>query len=144
MTEYSKSLGCGSYCNLKYIIIKLGHCLYIYNFSCDSILLCVGANGQNYSVTIEVHPNLANYTVGNTVTLECVVDPVITDTSITPMYSWQCDTGCFADGMTTPTLTQRLTDMDSGGIECSVTIDGDVYLSDNMFDLQVSQGIKCM
>ena len=32
--------------------------------------------------------------------------------------------------------------MDSGVIECSVTIDGDEYMSDNVFDLQVSQGIK--
>ena len=104
---------------------------------------CVGANGQeDYNVTIEVNPNLTNYTVGSTVTLECVVDPVITDTSITPVYSWQCDTGCFADGMTTPTITQQLTDMDSGVIECSVTIDGDVYMSNITFDLQVSQGIK--
>ena len=84
---------------------------------------------------------MASYTVGNTVTLECVVDPVITDTSITPMYSWQCDTGCFADGMTTPTITRQLTDMDSGVIECSVTIDGDEYMSD-IFNLQVPQGIK--
>ena len=71
-----------------------------------------------------------------------MTNPVITGTGITPMYSWQCDTGCFADGMTTPTITQQLTDMDSGLIDCSVTIDGDVYMSDNMFDLQVSQGIK--
>ena len=71
-----------------------------------------------------------------------MVDPVITNTSITPMYSWQCDTGCFADGMTTPTITQRLTDMDSGVIECSVTIDDDEYMSDIVFDLQVTKGIK--
>ena len=71
-----------------------------------------------------------------------MVDPVITNTSITPMYSWQCDTGCFADGMTTPTITQRLTDMDSGVIECSVTIDDDEYMSDIIFDLQVTKGIK--
>ena len=71
-----------------------------------------------------------------------MVDPVITNTSITPMYSWQCDTSCFADGMTTPTITQQLTDMDSGLIDCSVTIDGDEYMSDITFDLQVSQGIK--
>ena len=84
---------------------------------------------------------MASYTVGSTVTLACVVDPVITSTRITPMYSWQCDTSCFADGMTTPTITRQLTDMDSGLIECSVTINGDEYMSD-MFDLQVSQGIK--
>ena len=103
---------------------------------------CVGANGQDYSVTIEVDPVLASYTVGSTLTLECVVDPVITDTSITPMYSWQCDTGCFADGMTTPTITRQLTDMDNGVINCSVTIDGVMYVSNITFDLQVSQGTK--
>ena len=102
----------------------------------------VGANGQNYSVTIEVDPDLASYTVGSSVTLECVVDPVITDTSITPMYLWQCDTGCFADGMTKPTIARHLTENDSGVINCSVTIDGDEYMSDIIFDLQVTEGIK--
>ena len=71
-----------------------------------------------------------------------MVDPVIIDTSITPTYSWQCDTSCFADGLITRNITRQLTDMDSGLIECSVTIDGDEYMSDNMFDLQVSQGIN--
>ena len=85
---------------------------------------------------------MASYTVGSTVTLECVVDPVIINTSITPMYSWQCDTGCFADGITTPTITQQLTGMDNGVINCSVTIDGVMYMSNITFDLQVSQGIK--
>ena len=83
---------------------------------------------------------MASYIVGSTVKLECVVDPAITNTSITPMYSWQCDTGCFADGMTTPTITQRLTDNDTGLINCSVTIDGDEYVSDIIFDLQVTEG----
>ena len=72
-------------------------------------------------------------------TLKCVVDPVI---SITPMYSWQCDTSCFADGMTTPTIIRCLTNNDSGVINCSVTIDGDEYMSDIIFDLQVTEGIK--
>ena len=85
---------------------------------------------------------MASYTVGRTVKLECVVDPVITNTSITPMYSWQCDTGCFADGMTTPTITLCLTKSDSGVINCSVTIDDDEYMSGNKFDLQVTEGIK--
>ena len=85
---------------------------------------------------------MASYTVGSTVTLECVVDPVITDTSITPVYSWQCDTGCFADGMTTQIITQQFTDTNSGVINCSVSIDDDEYMSNITFDLQVSQGIK--
>ena len=85
---------------------------------------------------------MAFYTVGSNVTLECVVDPVITNTNITPMYSWLCDTGCFADGMTTSTITQHLTDMDSGVIECSVNVDDDEYMSDILFDLQVTEGIK--
>ena len=123
----------------KYLNVDI---VYIFITSITTQFCCVGANGQNYSVTIEVDPDLASYTVGSNVTLECVTDPVITGTGITAMYIWQCDTGCFADGMTTPTITQQLTDMDSGLIDCSVTIDGDVYMSDNMFDLQVSQGIK--
>ena len=71
-----------------------------------------------------------------------MVDPVIINTSITQMYLWQCDTGCFADGMTTQTITQQLTDTDSGVINCSVFIDDDDYVSNITFDLQVSQGIK--
>ena len=85
---------------------------------------------------------MASYTAGSTVTLECVVDPVITGTGITPMYSWQCDTSCFANGTTTPMITRQLTDIDSGVINCSVTIDGIMYVSNITFDLQVSQGIK--
>ena len=87
---------------------------------------------------------MAFYTIGSTVELECVVDPVITNTSITPIYSWQCDTGCFADGMTTPIITQRLADNDSGVINCSVTIDDDEYMSDIFFYLQVTEGTNCM
>ena len=71
-----------------------------------------------------------------------MVDSTINDTSITATYSWQCNTGCFADGMTTPAISRYLTDMDSGMINCSVTIDGDEYMSDVMFDLQVTQGTK--
>ena len=85
---------------------------------------------------------MASYTVGSTVTLECVVDPVITNTCITPLYSWQCDISCFADGMTTPKITRCLTHNDSGVINCSVTIDGNEYISENIFDLQLTQGIK--
>ena len=85
---------------------------------------------------------MASYTVGSTVKLECVVDPVITNTSITPMYSWQCDTGCFANGMTTPTITLNLAKNDSGVINCSVTIDDDEYWSDIKFDLRITEGIK--
>ena len=85
---------------------------------------------------------MASYRVGSTLTLECVVDPVINDTNITPIYSWQCNTGCFADGTITPTITQQLTDMDSGVINCSVTIDGDEYMSNNIFYVQITEGIK--
>ena len=72
-------------------------------------------------------------------TLNCVVDPVF---SITPMYSWQCDTSCFADGITTATINRRITENDSGVINCSVTINGNEYMSDIIFDLQVTKGIK--
>ena len=82
------------------------------------------------------------YTIGNIVTLQCVVNSTINDTNITATYSWQCNTGCFADGMTTPAISRHLTDMDSGMIKCSVTIDGDEYISDMVFNLQVTQGTK--
>ena len=115
------------------------HILSVTSFATQ--FCAVGFKEQDYNVTIEVEPDLAFYTVGNTVVLACVVDPVITDTSITTMYSWQCDTGCFADGTTTSTITQRLTDTDSGVIDCSVNIGGDEYISDTIFDLQVTQGM---
>ena len=104
----------------------------------------VDVNEQDYNVTVEVNPDLDSYTVGSNVTLECVIDPVITNTSITLIYLWQCDTGCFANGTTTSTITRRLAHNDSGVIDCSVTIDGDEYISDDIFDLQLTQGTKCM
>ena len=85
---------------------------------------------------------MVSYTIGDIVTLECVVNSTINDTNITATYSWQCNTGCFADGMTTPAISRYLTDMDSGMINCSVTIDGDEYMSNVIFDLQVIQGTK--
>ena len=113
---------------------------YVHSLTFLATQFCaVGVSEKGYNVTIEVYPDLASYIVGSTVSLECVVDPVIAGT---PVYSWECDTGCFADGMTTPTITKCLTDNDSGVINCSVTIDDDEYISDILFDLQVTKGIK--
>ena len=70
------------------------------------------------------------------------VHPVITDTSITPIYSWQCDTSCFANGMTMPTITRQLTDTNSCMINCSVTFNGDEYMNDITFYMQITEGIK--
>ena len=58
------------------------------------------------------------------------------------MYSWQCDTGCFANGMTMQAITPQLTDTNSGVINCSVTIDGDEYMNDITFYLQITESIK--
>ena len=96
-------------------------------------------SGQDPSVTIMPAPNVEFYTVGNNLTLTCIVDPLPTDTSVTVTYSWECS-GCFADGMTTPTISRILTDMDNSTIDCSVDIDGNVTMADMMFDLEVTQG----
>ena len=96
-------------------------------------------SGQDPSVTIMANPDVEFYTVGNNLTLMCIADPLPTDTSISITYLWQCS-GCFANGMTTPTISRILTDMDNSTIDCSVDIDGNVTMADMMFDLQVTQG----
>ena len=71
-----------------------------------------------------------------------MVESTICNANITATYLWECDTGCFVDGITAPAIGRHLTDMDSGMINCSVVIDGDEYMSDVMFNLQVTQGTK--
>ena len=97
-------------------------------------------SGQDPSVTIEPDPDMDFYTVGDNLTLTCTVDPLPTDTNIIVTYLWHCSS-CFANGMTTPTISRILTDMDDDSmIDCSVDIDGNVTMADMMFDLQVTQG----
>ena len=91
------------------------------------------------NVTIVANPEMNFYTVGNNLTLMCTVNPLPTNISITVTYLWECS-GCFANGTTTPTITQILTDMDNSTINCSVTIDGTVTMANMTFDLQVTQG----
>ena len=100
---------------------------------------CLGANGQTYNVTITATPNTTTYTVGDLITLICAVDPPIVSTSITVTYLWQCD-GCFADGNTDMVIMRTLTDMDTSMINCSATVDGIIFMTDEPFDLQVTQG----
>ena len=107
-------------------------------------MVYIGASGQlNYDVTIVANPTMTSYKVGDTVTLTCIVDPPIDSTSSNIIYLWTCS-NCFADGMTTITITQTLTAMDSGMIDCSITIDGSKFRSNMKFDLQVTQGIICV
>ena len=83
---------------------------------------------------------MATYTVGDTLMLTCMVDPM---PNSTVTYEWQCS-DCFANGMITQNITQILTDMDNDMIDCSATIDNMEYDSEMMFDLQVAQGIHCV
>ena len=99
----------------------------------------VGASGQNYGVTIEASSTATSYTVGDNITLTCVVDSSITSNTSNISYTWTCS-GCFADDMTTPMISHRLTSMDSSIIDCSATVDGFVYMTEIPFDLQVTQG----
>ena len=98
----------------------------------------VGVSGQNdtNNVTITTTPNRISYLVGQNLMLTCmVVPPVPADANAT--YSWNCS-GCFADGIMTQTISRILTAMDSNSmINCSVTIDGNVSMTDTPFDLQV-------
>ena len=100
---------------------------------------CLGANGQMYNVTITASPNTTAYTVGDLLTLTCIVDPPIVSTTINVTYSWQCD-GCFAHNRTDMAVIETLTDMDTSMINCSATVDDIVFTSDIPFNLQVTQG----
>ena len=83
---------------------------------------------------------IAPYTVGDSLTLTCTTTPFVDTTNSTVTYSWECG-GCFADGATSMTVMHTLTDMDTSIIDCSVTIDGDMTMTDLPFYLQVTQGI---
>ena len=67
----------------------------------------VGASGQPYGVTIEAS-STTSYTVGDNITLTCVVDSSITSNPSNISYIWTCS-HCFADGMTTPIINHHLT-----------------------------------
>ena len=116
-------------------------------------------SGQD-TVTIEATPDMDTYAVGDNLTLMCILDPPPNDTNITVTYLWECS-DCFADGLTTPTINQILTDMDTAMIDCTVdnggnetmtdnnggndtmtdNNDGNVTMTDMPFDLQVTRGI---
>ena len=96
-------------------------------------------SGQD-NVTIVAIPDMDTYAVGDNLTLMCTLNPEPTDTSITVTYSWECS-GCFADGLTTPTVNRTLTDIDTTMIDCTVDVDGNVTMTDMPFDLQVTRGI---
>ena len=114
----------------------------------STLFCCVGVNGQSgsgqtgsgqvYIITIAASPNTSIYTVGDLVTLMCIVDPPITSTAASVTYSWQCD-DCFANGMTDMVIMRQLTetDVDAGMISCSATVDGVKFMTATPFDLEV-------
>ena len=95
-------------------------------------------NGQDYNVTIMATPNMASYTVGDNLTLTCMVDSMLSSTNSIVTYLWECS-GCFANGLTLSTINRFLTDMDTSMINCSATVNDTVYRSD-VFNLQVTRG----
>ena len=112
-------------------------CLYcVYVPYCD-----VGVEGQNITVTIEADPDKEFYSVGENLTLMCVLDPIPSDGNVS--YFWECS-GCFADGVAMQTIIRVLNDSDGGSmINCSVIINDSLIMSDMTFDLQVIQGTIC-
>ena len=121
-------------------------------YTCDTLIsilfCCVGVNGQSgstpsYTVTITTTPSATNYIVGDPVTLICMVDPPIVSTSVTVAYLWQCD-DCFADNNTDMVIIRTLTDMDTSMINCSATVDGVLFMTDEPFDLLVTQGMAIL
>ena len=104
-------------------------------------------NGQSgstpsYNVIINATPNATTYTVGDLVTLICLVDPPIVSTSVSVTYLWQCD-GCFANN-TDMVIMRTLTDMDTSMINCSAIVDGVAFTTDIPFNLQVTQGMTIL
>ena len=85
------------------------------------------------------NPDTGPYIVGDTLMLTCVVDPLPSSTGDNATYSWQC-ASCFAEAETDPTFERVLSDMDSSSINCTVAINGTMFRSDNMFNLQVIEG----
>ena len=105
-------------------------------------------NGQSgstssYNVIIIATPNATTYTVGDLITLICLVDPPIVTTSVTVTYLWHCD-GCFADNNTGMVIIRTLTDMDTSMINCSAIVDGVVFTTDITFNLKVTQGMATL
>ena len=106
-----------------------------------SIILSVGVSGQiDYNITIIPEPERSLYLVGETLKLMCMVNPS-PPTNAAVMYEWECS-GCFADGMTTQTISRDLTNMDNNTmIDCVVTVDGgNATMTDTPFELQVIEG----
>ena len=106
----------------------------------STLFCCVGVNGQSgsgsgsglvYTVTITATPSTRSYSVGDIVTLMCMVDP---PTSSDVMYSWQCD-GCFADGMTDMAIMRVLSEMDNAMINCSATFNNEALTTVVPFNL---------
>ena len=112
--------------------------VFIHYLNCSYQYCGIGVSGQD-TVTIVADPDNDTYAVADSLTLTCTIDPPPTDTVA---YLWNCS-GCFADGMTTPTISRVLTDMDNSTINCTVTIDGNVTMTDMPFNLQVTRGTYC-
>ena len=93
---------------------------------------------QENTVTIEVSPEKEFYTVGENLSLSCVINPLPPPPIF---YEWECD-GCFADGMITKVISRNLTDMDGNSIiRCSVEFQPEnSTFQSNRFNLQVTQG----
>ena len=100
---------------------------------------CVGVSGtgsgsgsgQVYTVTVTATPNTTTYSVGDLVTLLCVVNPPI---SSDVTYLWQCNS-CFADGMTDMAIMRVLSEMDNAMINCSTTINNETLTTVVPFNL---------
>ena len=106
----------------------------------STLFCCVGVSGQSgnelvYTVTITAIPNTTTYSVGDLVTLMCMVDPPYVNVT----YSWLCN-DCFADGMTNMTIVGNLTEMDNTMIYCSATNYNNTFTTIVSFDLQVTRG----
>ncbi|XP_065909460.1 uncharacterized protein [Dysidea avara] len=96
---------------------------------------------QSYTVSVKSYPpgssldgggNSFGYVVGSDVNFTCSVIPTPPSDS---EYSWDCSTGCFADGETEQSVdVSDLKVTDIGVLNCSVMINGEFFFS-NSFEV---------
>ena len=101
-----------------------------------------------YRVVITTNPlgnpvpgatNVFEYYTGTDVSLTCMVTPTPPSDS---EFSWSCSTGCFADMEMEQTINVTdIEEIDSGVINCSVTIDGTQYFSEPI-EIGVVEGMN--
>ena len=108
--------------------LELGH--YFFNVGVTEYNVTVVSDPPGYGGN-----SIFEHTVGSNLTLTCMVTP--TPPSDTE-FSWSCSTGCSFDMETEQSINiTELEVTDNGEFNCSIIIDGVVYISETI-ELQVT------